>query len=453
MVGEAELPDYASPVAVPAKGRLRWTISIPQALPFPLRAEEYADVCHQAEDVARHVANVTHAAETVQSATYYTLDTNYMDVAEAQAAKLLPVQHASKLSIEAPPICEQSLTYVLDATDAGLGSTMLGLWLSYSLAVREERAFFIDDRQFAYGDYGGFFIPPTVPACKPPPDTYRVPCPRQARHLVVSAATQKWVFGESFTEQFETREIFDMARQGYEGLFLLSNSDDSRYVQDRIAGFAKNKEDAGALLVGMHIRHGDRHPFQFQYERSYLQPSIYMSAARDLAQNHTSPTFLVASDDPEVYEYSELPGTTRAQKRIVLGSNKRLDSGSLGWEGGFFANQFWGLGLPQDADEQRLAGSPLPIGKQAELKHFRNAAIPERDYRTNPTPEALQLRELIGRAYLMDLAMLGASDRVVCGVSSYTCRILAVMLGWDRSFEQGHWKNIDGKYAWRALDA
>lgn len=42
-------------------------------------------------------------------------------------------------------ICERSLTYVLETTDAGIGKTLMGLWLAYGLAKREDRAFFIDD--------------------------------------------------------------------------------------------------------------------------------------------------------------------------------------------------------------------------------------------------------------------------------------------------------------------
>ena len=74
-----------------------------------------------------------------------------------------------------------------------------------------------------------------------------------------------------------------------------------------------------------------------------------------------------------------------------------------------------------------------------------------RDYRTHPTDESRQLREYIGRAYLLDLAVLGGSDGVVCAVSSVACRILAVMLGWDKAMEEGKWVNVDVGQ-WKALD-
>ena len=62
------------------------------------------------------------------------------------------------------------------------------------------------------------------------------------------------------------------------------------------------------------------------------------------------------------------------------------------------------------------------------------------------------MREFLGRAYLLDLAMIAQSDKVICGVSSYACRILAVMLGWERAFEHGDWTNVDGNFEWRAMD-
>jgi len=58
------------------------------------------------------------------------------------------------------------------------------------------------------------------------------------------------------------------------------------------------------------------------------------------------------------------------------------------------------------------------------------------------------MRVLLGRAYLLDLAVLGQADRIVCGVSSNTCRILAVMMGWDKAIEKGMWRNIDGDFDW-----
>ena len=217
--------------------------------------------------------------------------------------------------------------------------------------------------------------------------------------------------------------------------------------------------------------------------------------------------FLLASDDADLYNtnHPDLSTTIRAQERISLASKKSLErmghssKGALGWEGGFFKDVFWGLGLSDEekwAEKRRLSpGSPMPMkerhrfgekgedGREKRVHHHdrtkskkkvvaggsrdgknphaKNAnpakEVPavveeERDYRTNPTTNALQLRELLGKAYLLDLAMLAQSDKIVCGVSANACRILAVMLGWERAFERGDWNNVDGGYGWRVMD-
>ena len=101
---------------------------------------------------------------------YYQADRNYMEVDEAEEHGLLPGLQsktstsvrkmwnsvmgedgedqdirAMKETLEGLSICQRSLTYVLETEDAGFGATMMGLWMSYGLAQKEGRAFFIDD--------------------------------------------------------------------------------------------------------------------------------------------------------------------------------------------------------------------------------------------------------------------------------------------------------------------
>lgn len=60
----------------------------------------------------------------------------------------------------------------------------------------------------------------------------------------------------------------------------------------------------------------------------------------------------------------------------------------------------------------------------------------------------MRLRELIGRGYLLDLAVLGtASDGVVCAVSSAGCRLAGVMMGWE-AVERARWVNVDEGRGW-----
>lgn len=155
---------------------------------------------------------------------------------------------------------------------------------------------------------------------------------------------------------------------------------------------------------------------------------------------------VVASDDPDVYESEEFAHAARAQEQIRLASNRALSptsapspepvairkfvEESVGWEGGFFSGMFWSLGKPSSvpATAVEIGDTTLPVSE-----------------------ETMRLRELVGRAYLMDLAVLGRSDRVVCTVSSMGCKVLAIMMGWERAVERGEWSNIDGDFEWRGV--
>jgi hypothetical protein len=123
-----------------------------------------------------------------------------------------------------------------------------------------------------------------------------------------------------------------------------------------------------------------------------------------------------------------------ATKQVIQEANKSpqylhaFEEEAFGWEGGFFAPMFWNFG-----------GKP---------KH--NAA--EEATSEAPSKEMLKLRSLVGRAYMMDLAVLaGASDKVVCAVSAMGCRLLGVMLGWERAMDHEDWINVDGGYGWGGL--
>ncbi|KAG0651060.1 hypothetical protein D0Z07_2301 [Hyphodiscus hymeniophilus] len=495
MVGESEVPDFPTPVVVTDKrGRAKWTVSIPPDHEFPLKPEQYVDMCSQNMEVAMHVADLHSHSHREHAAHYgyYHVDPNFMDVAEAEAHGLLPgpksktnmkedelVGEMTGGQMIESDVCEKSMTFVLETADAGLGKTLMMLWMSYGLAQKEGREFFIDDSRWyacsllhssiangrrAYGKFTNFFQPPPMPQCRPPPRHEMLPCPHSARHLVVSAATASHTFGGAFNEVYEDarkmevyrqKPMFDFARTGYEKLFALADAD-SVYVNQRIEELHDrtkllNSETANGMLVGVHIRHGDRHPYEFQYRDSYVPLDRYAARARSLLNDTLNQAgngnnlaeIVIASDDPDVYESDEFSHAARAQEHIKLASKKHLDSETpnlgtrkfvdetVGWEGGFFAGMFWSLGKP----------SSVPA-----------TAVELKDTTLPPTEEAVRLRELLGRAYLMDLAVLGkSSDRIVCTVSSMGCKLLAVMMGWDEAVVKGSWVNIDGDFEWRGV--
>jgi hypothetical protein len=263
---------------------------------------------------------------------------------------------------------------------------------------------------------------------------------------------------------YRQKPIFELARAGYEVLFQLAESDSS-YVRNRVMELVAKTvhvppETQDGILIGVHVRRGDRHPMEYQYSDSYIPLDRYTERARELLHasfNSSAPdgnenimaemrSFIVlASDDPDVYDSEEFSHASRAQELIRLASRsviatpvleptgnslfKRFVEESVGWEGGFFAGMFWSLGRSDVTPTSEPPNSKL-----------------------QPTTEAIRLRELVGRAYLMDLAVLGVvSDAIVCTVSSMGCKLLAVMMGWEKAIENKGWINIDGDFEWRAV--
>lgn len=256
-----------------------------------------------------------------------------------------------------------------------------------------------------------------------------------------------------------------MARAGYESLFHLTTAD-TLYSASRLSEIYNKTEipsrapDNRGMTIGIHVRHGDRRPFEFQYRDSYVPLDRYSGRARAILQDAFASSgpagdedltaemhslLLVASDDPDVYSSDEFSHAWHAQDLIRLAAHpsapapkagvpvpaiRKFVDETVGWEGGFFAGMFWSLGKP----------SSVPV-----------TAVEAPDTTLPPTAEALRLRELVGRAYLMDLAVLGRSDAVVCTVSSTGCKLLAVMMGWDAAIVGGGWVNIDGQFEWSGI--
>jgi len=532
-------------VAVTDKqGKTRWTISIPHKASFPLLPAQYQEVCKQSEEVSKQLLGTGRFSKKHRG--YYAVDPFFMDVKEAEYLDLLPTHDPDEglaTPGEAPPpqnVCDRSLTFVMETSDAGLGNTLLALWMSYGLAMHEKRAFFVDDTRWAYGNYTTFFTPPPNPGCAPPPPHHRIPCPHWASHLVISAATldSAAAFGTAFIKEFSDVKqgaarkqgpMYNLLYKGYEDLFHLADLGDRNYVTERVGNMKSKAHDDGGVIVGLHIRRGDRHPWEYQYQKDYLPVERYMDEVRQLlidrfehdehedeeehrhshmAAKHgsdrtrvTAPSGLsreknikpkskhassqtkreealkprhgapglmasqvfLSSDDPNIFSAQEVSRAHRAQDRIVLASKSALEAEHkkqglkphkyldeiAGWEGGFYRDTFMHLGL-QTPRRAPVTGTPSlvrwgnaqTVGEAKDV--LQVGAVPE---------QAMKLRELVGRAYLMDLAVMGQSDAVVCAVSAAGCRVLAVMMGWNNAFETTGlgWRNVDGGFEWKAV--
>ncbi|KAK4217620.1 hypothetical protein QBC37DRAFT_38687 [Rhypophila decipiens] len=513
-ISEEALPKFPSVFSfTDQRRRSRWTVSIPQTHGFPLTMSEYSNICVKCREIADRVEEERSQDHTMTSS-YLDLgltssDDGFVDVREAKKKGYLPtvvkggtVGGVSEGTTNMSP-CAKSLTVVLESTDAGIASTLMMLWTAYGLAKKEGRAFFVDDTRWAYGKYSDIFQPPPSPKCSAPPSNERIPCPRQARHLVVTKGTFQEVFPDLALAQtgsddllaLSTRKYaFTLARRGHDALFRL-NKDDAQYVEARVRDLLskrivpKNKGKHDGVAVGIHVRRGDRHPFEYQYRNSYIPLDKYTHAARTLIADRTGDSgsvgivqeqaakdhsfIIVASDDPMVYESGELVGGGEkgamypAQDRIRLASKQAIQNANppdksvmhryteepFGWEGGFFSAMFWNLGMGSaaksntntNAVNMAKAGAVAAALSDAEddMSPVSLSAPPL------PSDDTLRLRSLVGRAYMMDLAVLSdASDSIVCTVSSVGCRLLAVMLGWDSAIDKGNWVNIDGSYGW-----
>ncbi|KAI5199742.1 hypothetical protein E4T39_06105 [Aureobasidium subglaciale] len=477
-VNGAPLPDHPTPLIFQDQhGQPRWTVSIPPSLGFPLKHHEYSQICSASEGVRKSVEAMTSRPSRIQGQSrphfwkrpYYALDRTFMPVDEAEASNLLPAMPSGQEHISVVgqtngnssdlAVCQSSLTFVMETSEAGFGNTLLALWLSYGMAKKEGRAFFVDDSNWSYGRYNTYFKQPPQSACAPPPANQVIPCPHSARHLVVSAATLPWTFGSAFKAEYQqslkhgfkkNRRIYDLVRKGYEDLFNLQGEDGS-FLAHKLKVMRAAASASRTPLVGMHIRHGDLHPFEVEYSHDYLPFERYTSAASELfasSPNKSSmePTaLLLASDDPDILSSHDLIDTlpshltvSRPQERIVLASKKTLEPAkpirkpgsayvkhvdeNSGWEGGFYASLFYSLGK----------GHPTASNK--EMGDEMQKAV-------------LKLRELVGRAYLLDLAVVGHADAAVCASSSAACRIIGVMMGADKVYN-GQWKNVDDKRVW-----
>lgn len=312
--------------------------------------------------------------------------------------------------------------------------------------------------------------------------------------------------------------MFDLLRAGYEELFHIADEGDAQYVQQRTEVEFNKIRKAGGSNVGMHVRHGDLHPWDFQYERDYIPLVQYMDEARQvlidkyehdevhevdqdlfedsksdkatkphkhrsklngtgLMPRHGAPGLMasqvyLASDDADVYAAPEVARTVRAQDRIVLASKTQLEAANNGlvnpwideihgWEGGFYRDQFFGLGRP-DGDRvkylSKWAHKPSTSAAQdtsSSLEFGRVGSVMLEDENPDnidpPTEGAMAMRALVARAYIMDLAVLSQGDAIVCAVSASACRILAVMMGYEKAFVENRWRNIDGGFGWKGL--
>lgn len=229
-----------------------------------------------------------------------------------------------------------------------------------------------------------------------------------------------FVFGHAFVDQFEDPlkmevlrqiKIFDLVRQGYEALFRLGLREDSlSAVEDR-------KHATPGPVVAVHIRRGDGRPLDWGFKKiGYVPLEKYSEAASNLfvAANLVGNGVIVcASDDPDICSAPEFTGFEPAQNLPQPPTHRlgaRIDTPN---SPGFIAEDFWNMDM----------------GRRAQM----------------------------GISYVRDLKIMGelaarAGSSAVCDVASVTCRLVAVVMGWDRAILEKGWVNTDGEFDWNGVD-
>jgi hypothetical protein len=165
MVGGSQLPQEPSAVVVQdAKGKSKWTIHIPSSYEFPLKPAMYREICHQSMELSKQLREEAQANSGIarRMLGYYQTDKYFVDVSEAEEQALLPaskqsgrpknfvndVAIAEGTYTGGMRVCDSTLTYVMETDDAGFGNTLMRMWMSYGLAMAENRTFFVDDSRW-----------------------------------------------------------------------------------------------------------------------------------------------------------------------------------------------------------------------------------------------------------------------------------------------------------------
>ncbi|KAI5805329.1 hypothetical protein DFH27DRAFT_367002 [Peziza echinospora] len=438
-------------VFVPPENPTHWTLHLPRTgVDYPLGAEAYQGLCASANSASSNMSESLHGGGSGHGSHrgYYTTDPTFLS----------PTTDLPSTT------CPRTLTYLLSHLSFGkhphssIGATLMGVWLAYGLAQRENRTFILDDTNWEWGTWTDYFLPlpssaPLSTSCSPPPYYARLPCPHNTPHLLLTPLTHSAeTFGHNFVDEFEdahAREvmrqvnIFDLAHEGYKALFhltptlttlssgrksLLLDAAEQEYSS---TGWRRERDG----FIALHVRHGDAHPSEFWYHKGYLPSERYVDVARDMMViNETSELelpVLMISDDPGVFSDDILDGSWRVQDDFEIPFVPQVEDKDLEKRSGLIE-----LTHPTEVFAKYLPGFP-----------------PTEDF--SPVTYPGHKRKEMVNGYLMDLKISGELARegdddngvvggVVCGGYSYTCRLLAVIMGWEQAIVKERWRDVDG---------
>jgi hypothetical protein len=356
-------------------------------------------------------------------------------------------------------VCLTTITYQLDGT-VGLFADLALLAQAAALARERNRTFFVDDTYWNRGKWTDHFEdvhllqPGHEPGCKAPPPNELVPCPRHARHWVISSKTAKYHFSHSFMNQYENGYGKSINRlnkiyQHAEVSFLETirpNEFNSRLImaarselKDLI--MAESDQTLPVNYVGVHIRRGDRRPMSWRYKDGYVPADKYLAGVTSTFERLDPARSSAGSQPLFAYLASDSP---RAQSEFM----EAVKQGS--------------------SLEQRVKVYSLLRSKKEELR----ALASRKEYVQADFNEGIGLeggRVEATRGMIIDFALfsgawdwedIGEVDKrvnplgVVCTMSSNICGMAAVVQHWDKAFgDTSHMGDADDeKKGWTDVD-
>jgi len=203
-------------------------------------------------------------------------------------------------------------------------------------------------------------------------------------------------------------KIFALARSGYEALFRLRLSAADEEAVELRKKQLEEETGGNEKILAMQVRRGDGKDKAFEWrETGHVPVSHYadlISSAAAAAGGNA--TVLLSSDDPEIYSLPE------------------------------FANYIPAQSLPPSPSTRSL----LPGGWTRQA--FENARASEGDVVVN-----------LAREYFRDVKILGeTTEKLFCGGNGNTCRVMAVVMGWQKAVEEEGWVNVDDGRGWFGVD-
>lgn len=300
-----------------------------------------------------------------------------------------PYYYVDPTFIDPAPEGCKTLTYVL-TPGHGLSETLLEVFTAFSLAQRENRTFHLDDSAWSWGKWSDYFhLPEQASLCERPPPEHQLPCPRSARHLLVAHETRGEVFGHAFVARFERGNKMGIER--WREIFMLIKDGAAEFRPVEAVEWRRRTLEPGTSALQVRRGAGMTIKTSAWAKKGRIPSGAYLAEAMEKGR-------VIMTDDADVYE--------------------------------------------EPVFRQAL---PMILGEEAGVV-LKGGWTHERFQLLRPKEKVS-----VGRRLLAELLVAGTADEVICAGGSATCRLLAVLMGWERAIDDEGWVDVDGGFPWRGV--